>query len=509
MLTADLLGERARLTPEREALVCVATGARLSYGEWDRRAAGAARLLRETLGLPRGARVGLLSGNRSEFLEVFCAGPKAGLVMVPLSPRLTPRELCAIAAHAGLSALAYAGDQADAARAIAEALPGLRGVAFDAPLRSEDVPLDDARGLQPWPTEAGDPEDVAALLYTSGTTGKPKGVMIPQRMLAWNAYNTVVSWQLRADDRSPIFTPLCHAGGLAVFLLPLVAVGGTLVLHAGFDAGEVWRTLERERCTVALGVPTLFKLLMEAPEFATADLSSVRFLISGGAPLPAFIQAAYEARGVVFKQGYGLTEVGVNCFAISAADARRKPGSIGRPMMLTQARLVGEDGREVAAGEVGELCLRGPHVCRGYWDDPEATRAAKGAEGFFHTGDLARRDEEGFFFIAGRRKDIFISGGLNVAPAEVEAELLQHPGLRDAAVLGVPHATWGEVGAAVVVAAGVPPSPEDLDAFLRPRLARYKLPRRYVFVEALPRTPYGKVVKDELRRLLNQDEGAT
>lgn len=504
MLTGDVLGERARLTPERPALVCVATGERLSYAALDQRAVGAARLMREALRCERGQRVGLLCDNRVEFLEVFFAAPKAGVVLVPLSTRLTARELVGIARDAGLGALFYAHEQAEAARAIEEALPELRGVAFDAPLRAQDAHYRSALGAlgpSPWRGERGDPEDLYALLYTSGTTGRPKGVMIPQRMLAWNGYNTVACWGLREDDVSPIFTPLYHAGALGAFLVPIVTVGGTIVLHAGFDAGQVWRTLERERCTVVLGVPTIYKLLMEAPEFATVDLTSVRWLISGGAPLPLFIIEEYQRRGVAFKQGYGLTEVGVNCFAMTVADSRRKPGSIGRPLMHTQARLVDERGAEVAVGEVGELCLRGPHVCRGYWNDDEATSAAFDPQGFFRTGDLARRDEEGFYFIAGRRKDMFISGGVNVYPAEVEAELLQAPGVRDAAVVGVPDAKWGEVGVGFVVAAGDPPSREALDAFLAERLGRYKLPRAYVFVAALPRTPYGKVLKEELRAL--------
>jgi fatty-acyl-CoA synthase len=502
MLTGDVLGERARLTPERTALVCVATGERLSYAALDERAAGAARLVREALRCERGERVGLLCGNRVEFLELFFAAPKAGVVLVPLSTRMTAHELVAIARDASLSALFYSHEHAEAARALEAALPELRGVAFDAPLRARDAHYRSALGAQgpsPWRGDPGDPEDLCALLYTSGTTGKPKGVMVPQRMLAWNGYNTVACWGLREDDVSPIFTPLYHAGGLGAFLVPIFTVGGTVVLHAGFDAGEVWRTLERERCTVVLGVPTIYKLLLEAPEFATADLSSVRWLISGGAPLPLHILDAYQRRGVVFKQGYGLTEAGVNCFAMTVEDSRRKRGSIGRPLMHTQARLVDEHGALVGVGEVGELCLRGPHVCRGYWRNDEATAAAFDAQGFFHTGDLARRDEEGFFYIAGRRKDMFISGGVNVYPAEVEAELLQHPDVRDAAVVGVPDAKWGEVGVGFVVAAGTPPARESLDAFLGERLAKYKLPRAYVFVEALPRTPYGKVLKDELR----------
>ncbi len=496
MLAGDLLGERARLTPAKTALVCVPSGERFTYAELEARATRAARALREGLGLARGERVGLLSGNRVEFLDLFFGVAKAGLVLVPLGTRLTPHEIGFVVADSGLRVLLYSAEHAETARAVLEAAPRVRGLALDA---GELAALQETLPPSDWRAEACQPEDLWALLYTSGTTGKPKGVRVPHRMVLWNGYNTVVSWQLREDDVSPIFTPLYHAGGLGAFLVPIFTAGGTIVLHAGFDPAEIWRTIEAERCTVVLGVPTIWKLLLEAPEFAAADLSRVRFLISGGAPLPVWLIEAYQRRGVEFKQGYGLTEVGVNCFAMTVEESRRKHGSIGKPLMFTQARLLDEAGREVPVGEVGELCLRGSHVCQGYWNQPEATAAALDGEGFFHTGDLARRDGEGFFYIAGRRKDMLISGGVNVYPAEIEAELLQHPDLRDAAVVGVPHATWGEVGVAFLVAGARRPGDEELQAFLLERLAKYKLPRAFVFVEALPRTAYGKVVKGELR----------
>jgi fatty-acyl-CoA synthase len=264
--------------------------------------------------------------------------------------------------------------------------------------------------------------------------------------------------------------------------------------------------MEHERCTVVLGVPTIYKILMEAPEFRTVDLSRVRWLISGGAPLPLYIIEAYQQRGVDFKQGYGLTEVGVNCFSMTVEESARKKGAIGKPMMFTEARAAGEGGREVPVGEIGELWLRGPHVCLGYWNNPEATSAALDAEGWFHTGDLARRDEDGFYYIAGRQKDMLISGGVNVYPAEIEAELLLHPAVKDAAVVGVPDPTWGEVGAGCVVLRE-PGSltGDELASFLAQRLAKFKIPRRWLFVDALPRTAYGKVVKGDLRTRLTDD----
>ncbi len=514
MIHADVLGERARLSPERLALVFVPTGERLTYAALDGRARRLALALTGGLGLRPGDRIGLLAHNAVEFVDAVFAAAKAGLVLVPLSTRATAKELEGIVADSGMRALVYDGAFAPLVSTLRGSVPVEAWVAMDDDQRSEAsdgtlaallagvADADVAALAHAARREARpDPESPLFLLYTSGTTGRPKGVIVPHRMVAWNAYNTALCWQLREDDVSPVFTPLYHAGGLGAFLLPILAAGGTIVLHRGFDPAEVWHTIARERCTVVLGVPTIWKLLADAPAFATTDLSSVRWLISGGAPLPRVIIDTYQARDVTFKQGYGLTEVGVNCFSMSVEDSVTKAGSIGRPMMFTQARCVGPEGDDVPAGEVGELWLRGPHVCRGYWNDPEATRQALDEDGWFHTGDLAKRDEDGFFTIAGRKKDMIISGGVNVYPAEIEATLAAHPGVADSAVVGVPDETWGEVGIAFVVRApGASVDATALSAHLLESLARYKLPRQFVFVEALPRTPYGKVVKDHLRR---------
>jgi fatty-acyl-CoA synthase len=324
--------------------------------------------------------------------------------------------------------------------------------------------------------------------------------MIPKRQLWWNGYNTAVNWGLREDDVSPIYTPLYHAGGVAVFLIPLFTVGGTIILHRGFDACEVWRSIENEKATVVLGVPTTWKMLMDAPEFATADLRHVRWFISGGAPLPHYIIEAYQKRGIEMKQGFGMTEAGVNCFTMTVEESRRKAGSIGKPMMFTEVRVVGENGSEMPAGEVGEMWIRGPHVALGYWNNPEATRATFDDRGWLHTGDLARCDDEGFFYIAGRKKEMFISGGVNVYPAEIEAALVSHPNVSDAAVIPIADEKWGEVAVAFVV--GNVDS-AALDAYLAERISKFKLPKRYIFAGALPRTPYGKVEKAKLRELLD------
>jgi fatty-acyl-CoA synthase len=477
MFDGDLLSERARVTPDKLAVVSIETGERLTYAQLDERAERAADTLRALL--EPGDRFGLLAHNSIEFLELFFGSGKAGVIVVPLSTRATEHELRHIAGDCGMKLLFRGEEFAHLNLSVETAALGRR---MDAPTPGEGARLY---------TKA---EDTYCLLYTSGTTGKPKGVMIPKRQLYWNGYNTALNWDLRYDDVSPVFTPMYHAGGLAAFLIPIFCAGGTVILHKGFDVAEVWKTLQEERCTVVLGVPTIWKLLMEAPQFATADLSAVRWFISGGAPLPQFIIDAYQKRGVVFKQGYGMTEVGVNCFTMTVEDSFRKPGSIGKPMLFTEVKLANMD------GDVGEMYIRGPHVSKGYWNNEEATRASYSEDGWFRTGDLARRDEDGFFYIAGRRKEMFISGGVNVYPAEIEAELVSHPNVNDAAVVPIPDDTWGEVAVAFVVGQI---AEEELQEYLALRIAKYKLPKRYVFIEALPRTPYGKVVKEELRKRLS------
>jgi fatty-acyl-CoA synthase len=502
VICADIIGERCRLSPDSTAVVEVVTGARLTYRDMNHRAAATARAWLYGLGLKQGDRLGILAGNRLEFLDAFFAAGKSGIILVPLGTRLTAAELAVIVSDCKLSALIYGVEHIETVRELAGQADVGRLVALDEEGAEDDLVWDEVLasiGDGEYVPPVCQPDDPYCLLYTSGTTGRPKGVITPHRMVGWNAYNTVACWQLTEDDVSPIFTPLYHAGGLGAFLTPILLAGGTIVLHRDFDAAEVWRVIEEERCTVVLGVPTIWKMLADAPEFKTAELDHVRWFISGGAPMPRHLVGVYRERGVVMRQGYGLTEVGVNCFAMSDEEAWARAGSIGRPLMFTEAKVVDEGGQELPPDEVGELCFRGPHVSAGYWNNPEATAEALDKEGWFHTGDMARCDKDGFFYIAGRAKDMFISGGVNVYPAEIENVLLQHASLADAAVVGVPHGTWGEVGVAFVVPAeGEEVTPEVLGSFVGDRLARYKIPKEFRVVDELPRTPYGKVVKGEL-----------
>ena len=524
MITGDILGERARLSPDAVALIHVPTRLQFTYAELNRRALQCARIWTDLCSLVPGDRVCILSENRVEYVDAFWAAGKSGIILVPLGTRSTAHELHQILADCGPRCLMYSARYAKLAQELQQLVAIEHLVSLDAddstPKALSYVKAIDRVRPDPLPTRL-QPEDIFCLLYTSGTTGRPKGVMIPHRQIAWNAYNTVVSWQLRQSDRVQVYTPMYHAGGLTVFMTPLFAIGGSVVLHDGFDVAEVLQAFRDYECTILFGVPTIMKMFLDSPQFAALDFSHLRWCCSGGAPLPLQLLRAYQQRGLIFRQGYGLTEVGVNCFAMSDEDSLRKSGSIGKAMMFTEAKLLGlqdndPEGNQVATNEVGglevgeleagELCLRGPHVCRGYWNNPAATAKVLDRDGWFHTGDLARCDEDGFFYIAGRSKDMIISGGVNIYPAEIEKELLDHPAIAEVSVMGTTDEKWGEVPVAfVALKPGASASDLELIEFLRPRINKIKLPREVIFIETLPRNAYGKVLKLELQDRLKND----
>lgn len=489
----EWLARREELSPNQIGLVDIASGARLTYRALNTRSRALATLLAERYGVRAGDRVAALAANSPEYLDAFFACALLGAILTPLNWRLTTPELAVILRDCEPALLLHDAAYSGSAQAAARAHGGLTLLDMD------DFPGEDATlAARAVPFATGDGEEIALILYTSGTTGTPKGAMLSHRMLTWNAINTQISWGLRENDIAPIFAPFFHAGGLNVLTTPLYHLGGTVVLLRDTSPAAVLRAITAERCTLLFAVPTVFQMMMESPDFAAADLSSLRFCISGGSSCPLPVIEGYSARGLEFRQGYGLTEVGVNCFSLAPEDALRKVGSVGRPVFHSRARIVDDDERDVANGEVGELALAGPHVCSGYWRRPEATaEAARG--GWWHTGDLVRRDDEGYYYIVGRKKDMFISGGENVYPAEVEGVLATHAGVSEVAVLGRPDPKWGEVGLAVVVARQPGAlTAQDVLAFCDGKLARYKIPKSVVFAEALPRNAMGKVIKAEL-----------
>ncbi len=500
------LATRARLSPDATALIDAAQAdSPMTYGAWFQRVNQTARFLRDRLGVTPGDRVAVLARNRIEYLDVWFALGAIGGVLQNLNWRLSRRELSAIIADAAPTALLYdAPHAALAAELVADQSRPLQCVAFDAPAAglafSERAAFSD-EALPPPPIAAEAPW---VICYTGGSTGTPKGAMLSHRAVFANAVNTVLSWGLRPDDVTLLDAPLFHAGGLNVLTAPLVAIGGASIVTGGFAPDQTFDAIERHGVTILFGVPTMFIELQRHPRWATADFSRLRFVISGGAPCPMSVFEAFWARGVAFKTGYGLTEAGPNNFWLPAEQVRRKPGAVGYPLWSVEARVIRSDGAETNPDEVGELCLRGPHLFSGYWNNPPATAAAVDADGWLHTGDLATRDADGCFRIVGRLKDMFISGGENVYPAEVESVLHEHPSVIEAAVIGIPDPKWGEVGAAFLVLAAET-GDDELTAFCRARLAGYKVPKRFARLAALPRTGAHKVDKLALRRHITEE----
>jgi len=484
----DLIAKRAALSAGRIALEDAASGRCLDYAALDGRAGRAAAMM-AAHGVGGGDRVAVLTRNRIEFFELLFGCAKLGAVLVPLNWRMPPAELDGLIADSAPALLFHGAGEAEAARALAASPPAID---FDRDYEARLAAADARRWPARWPAGA-----IWYLLYTSGTTGKPKGVIYTFRMALANYVNIGGAISLVASDRTASFLPVFHTAGINLHALPTLIAGGRVIVMDGFDAEALVALLEARRLDTLFAVPTVYQGLLDHPRFAAAPLASVRHWGCGGAPLPDALAIACRDLGVRVCNGMGMTETGPTAFLVDPADAWDRIGSVGKPQLLVSARIVDGAGREVGDGEVGDLQFAGPGVTPGYWQSEEATRAAFTADGWLISGDLARRDSDGFFWIAGRRKEMFISGGENVYPVEVENVLSAHPAIVDAAVLAEADPKWGEVGRAFVQLApdGGRPAPDELQAFCRARLAPYKVPRRFDFVAEFPRTSAGKIQK--------------
>lgn len=497
----DFLERRAALTPDRLAIRDTLTGRATSYAAWYAQAAQTANYLR-ALGVGLGDRVAVYATNSMAYLDIWMACGTIGAILQNLNWRLTPGELQHLVADTQASVLVYSTEFVEAVNQLRAGLPGVRHwVALGKPADPADRPFAERESLPTTlsaPRPDLHPDHPWVICYTGGTTGLPKGAILSHGNMTWNAINTVMSWGLDQNDVAILNSPLFHTGGLNVFTLPLIHCGGASILCNSFNADQTFDLIASGEVTLFFGVPTMFLVLQQHPRWAAADFSRLKLVISGGAPCPMPIFERFWAKGVDFKTGYGLTEAGPNTFWLPAADVRRKPGAVGFPLLHVDVRVTRADGAQCDPGEPGELLIRGPHVTPGYWNNPEATDAAI-IDGWLHTGDLAVRDAEGYHTIVGRLKDMIISGGENIYPAEVESVLYRHPAIKEAALIGVPDEHWGEVGRAIVVTEpGQALSAEELLAFLREHLARYKVPKSVVFVDALPKTGAGKIDKKVL-----------
>ncbi|HMQ53510.1 MAG TPA: long-chain fatty acid--CoA ligase [Anaerolineae bacterium] len=507
MYIGDYLGRRNIYSPQ--ALAIVDTGKspelRLTYAQMNNRAKRLANWLQSEAGVGKGDRVAILAQDGVEHLDCFFACGKLGAVHTGFNWRLHWRELLALIEAVTPKVLLYD----EAFKATVEQLAQVEtSITHWVHLDGAGVPgsLDFNHLLQRSPEttitcESLEAEDIACLLFTGGTTGLPKGAQLSHRQIAWNGYNTVIHDLSHNDIYLNVF-PMFHAGGLFAYMVAQVIFGGVTILLKRFDPELVLTLIEREKATIFAAVPAMYQMLTQAKNWAEADLSSLRFCTSGGAPLPVpLIEHYTREKGVKFKQGFGMTEFGPGLFALSPEDAIRKAGSIGRPNFFVDARIVDpETNQPLGPNQVGELILKGPSLSSGYYNNPEAWAAVIDEDGWFHTGDLARHDEEWYFYIVDRLKDMFISGGENVYPVEVESALYRHPAVLQCAVIGLPDPKWGEVGqACVVLKAGQTATEAELLQHLTEHLAKYKVPKKVVFVDSLPVSAAGKILRRELR----------
>ncbi len=506
MYIGDYLARRELYSPDKLAFIDAGKDPqwRLTYRQANRRANRLANWLKGQ-GISKGDRVAILARDGYEHLDLFFACAKLGAIHTALNWRLHWQELLDIFRNTTPKLLVFSHDFKEGVEELVSRYP-LITIHLDGEGIARSIKFEDAlqsAADSPVTTENLEAEDIAALIFTGGTTGLPQAAEVSHRMIAWNTLNTVIHDITHNDVYLNVF-PMFHTGGLFVYTLPQVIFGGTTILIRQFDPAQVLNLLEREHATVFAGVPTMYQMLTQAPNWEKADLSSLRFCTSGGAPLPVSLVEKYTAeKGIRFKQGFGMTEFGPGIFALAPEDAIHKAGSIGRPNFFVDAQIVDDGSNFLGPGEEGELVLKGPSYCSGYFNNPKGTAEAVDQRGFFHTGDIARYDAEGYFYIIDRKKDMFISGGENVYPAEIEKVLYQHPAVHMCAVIGLPDPKWGEVGkACVVLKPGVTVSENELLQFMADRLAKFKVPKSVALLPELPISAAGKILKRELKQKL-------
>ncbi len=489
----DFAAKRAALSPDQIAFAEIEGGARRTFAAFDDRVARCASLLRAR-GAATGDRIAILSHNDIAFFEILLACARIEAILVPLNWRQPVPELIPIVKDCRPKLLLADAEHENVMGELSRTLsiPSLSRRDYEREIASAPA----ARFDTAWPADR-----VWYLLYTSGTTGLPKAVIQTIGMAFANTVNIGQAIDLVAGDTTINFLPLFHTAGINLYALPMLIAGGTSHILKKFEVGQVIDALIAGKCTKFFGVPAIYQALALHPEFERLDFSAVRHWACGGAPLPLGLIRRFATRGIKVCNGMGMTETGPTVFLVDTAHAESKIGSVGKPQMLSEVRVVDADGRDLGTDEAGELLIRGPNVTPGYFNNEAATRSAFLPGGWLKTGDVAKRDVDGYYFIVDRIKDMFISGGENVYPAEVERAIYTHPAVLEVAVVGVPDAKWGEVGAAFVLPKpGATLGGEELREFCRKVLAGYKVPKHIAIVADYPRTAAGKIQKHVLRK---------
>ncbi|KON87910.1 acyl-CoA synthetase [Sporosarcina globispora] len=474
--------------PDRTAVIT--DNEKVSYWQLDRMIGSAAVKIHQKLQGRKGERIAILSHNRIEYIVLLFAIAKAECVAVPLNIRLSANELMFQINDSGSKLIFAEKENTEFASSLVE----------QSELESLEFMEDLCQGTQKSFDYENtiDEEAPYIICYTSGTTGKPKGAVLTQSNMFWNAVNNKLAIDLTSEDRCIVLLPLFHIGGIGLFAFPSLFSGGTIVIPGKFEPEKALAMIEEHKVTIVMGVPTIHQALLTSRSFKTADLSAVRWFYNGGAPCPRELIDAYYNRGFLFGQGFGMTETSPTLFMLTKEDAPRKRGSIGKPVLFSEYKLIDSDGKEAAKGEVGELAVRGPNIMKEYWNRPDATKDAL-IDGWLLTGDLAKTDDDGFLYIAGRKKEMIISGGENIYPLEVEQVISGIKGVVEVAVVGNADPLWGEVPEAFIVKEnGSALTEDDVIQFCQGNLAKYKIPKKVTFLNELPKNATGKIQKTQL-----------
>lgn len=487
----------ASYAPNQIAVQFEDSDEKLTYAQCYQRINQLAWYLSSELNVKKGDRIAILSLNSIHYLLLFFAVQKLGCILVPLNFRFTAAELAWPLEDASPALLLYENAFTETVNKLETDIPKIN--------------IDSPEGFyaQAYSTKniteiahSGAFESPCMILYTSGTTGRPKGAVITNKMLFWNSVNTGLRLNLTQHDVTITFAPFFHTGGWNVLTTPFIHRGARLILSNKFEPEKVLQLCSKEKVTILFGVPTMMDMMRRTDAFEKADLSTVRYAIVGGEPMPLNLIEDWHDKGVPIRQGYGLTEFGPNVFSLNEQDAIKKIGSIGFPNFYVHAKIVDEKGNEVPDNEPGELILSGPAMMAGYWNNEEATESAI-INNWLHTGDIVRRDSDGYFYVLDRKKDMYISGAENVYPAEVEQVIRQIDGIREAAVIGVPDTKWGESGLAFIVTEDdAPLNKEEILSFCMSKLAKFKIPKHVRFIDGLPKSDSGKILKRKLKEMI-------
>lgn len=500
----DWLKKWNQYSPNSVAIKDGETGREFTYKSFYELSHRGAYLLEKNFQIQKGDRVAVLATNELEYVFLFYALQRLGAIMVPVNFRLTQREVDHIITDCSPKLVVHQEAYDSIVKNLPKEMAGVKTYLLsefskdlgcqntgkvnylEGITKKEFVPL---------------AEDGAMIIYTSGTTGAPKGALISYDMLFWNSINTTLRLNISQNDCTVIFLPFFHTGGWNVLTTPFMHRGAKTIFLKKFDAEQILKLSSEEKATILFGVPTTMDMMARTEIFKNIDISSIRYAIVGGEPMPVDLINVWHNKGIPIRQGYGLTEFGPNVFSLNQEDAIRKIGSIGFTNFYTDAKIVGDDGTELGANQIGELALRGPMCMTGYWKNEKATKETI-KDGWLYTGDLVKRDDEGYYYVVGRKKDMYKSGGENVYPPELEQVLRHLDGVLEVAVVGVPDSKWGEVGKAFIVKNNSSVLTEEkLNDYCAKNLAKFKIPKYFVFVNELPKGDSGKILKRKLLEL--------